>query len=88
MCVCVFFQIRLFGKRKKQDTMPPVPASQSGRHPARAEELGAATPVVDDDVEPVKQLAAMGFSRNQAIAALEAYDYDVPRALNNLLGSQ
>ncbi len=41
-----------------------------------------------DDVEPVKQLIAMGFSRSQAVQALEKYDYDVQRALNNLLGTR
>lgn len=66
--------------------VPPVPASHSA-HPARVEGQGAATPAVDDDVEPVKQLAAMGFSRTQAVAALEAHDYDVQRALNSLLGA-
>jgi epidermal growth factor receptor substrate 15 len=43
---------------------------------------------VEDDVKPVKQLSAMGFSRDQAVAALEAHDYDVQRALNSLLGAQ
>ena len=85
---CVF-QLRLpFGKRKKQDSVPPLPTPQSGTHLPRVEEPSVVTPAVEDDVEPVKQLAAMGFSRHQAIAALEAYDYDVPRALNNLLGGQ
>lgn len=45
-------------------------------------------PGAEDDVEPVKQLSAMGFSRDQAVAALEAHDYDVQRALNSLLGAQ
>ena len=85
----MFFQLRLpFGKRKKQDSVPPLPTPQSGTHLPRVEEPSVVTPAVEDDVEPVKQLAAMGFSRHQAIAALEAYDYDVPRALNNLLGGQ
>lgn len=84
---CVF-QIRLpFGKRKKQDSMPPLPTPQSASHLARVEEPSAVTPAVEDDVVPVKQLAAMGFSRHQAVAALEAHDYDVQRALNSLLGS-
>jgi epidermal growth factor receptor substrate 15 len=43
------------------------------------------TPAVDDDVEPVKVLTAMGFSRGQAVAALEKYGYDVQLALNSLL---
>ena len=45
------------------------------------------TPAVDDDVEPVKQLTSMGFSRTQAVTALEKHGYDVQRALNSLLGA-
>lgn len=45
------------------------------------------TPTGDDDVESVKQLIAMGFSRTQAVDALEKYGYDVQKALNNLLGA-
>ena len=41
-----------------------------------------------EDAEGVKQLTAMGFSRSQAVGALEKYGYDVPRALNSLLGTQ
>lgn len=51
-----------------------------------AEEPRSTTPASDDDVEPVKQLTAMGFSRTQAVTALEKYAYDVPRALNSLIG--
>jgi len=40
---------------------------------------------VDDDVEAVKQLTSMGFSRSQAVEALEKYGYDVQLALNALL---
>ena len=47
---------------------------------------GNATPAVDDDVDAVKTLCNMGFSRTQAVTALEQYDYDVQRALNSLLG--
>ncbi|KAK0445420.1 hypothetical protein EV421DRAFT_318163 [Armillaria borealis] len=76
--------IRLpFGKKKKQEAMAPPP-SQFLTPPA--EEPRSTTPASDDDVEPVKQLTAMGFSRTQAVAALEKYAYDVPRALNSLLG--
>jgi len=46
------------------------------------------TPAADDDVEAVKQITAMGFSRGQAVEALEKYAYDVQRALNSLLGPQ
>jgi epidermal growth factor receptor substrate 15 len=41
----------------------------------------------DEDVEPVKQLTGMGFSRTQAVDALERNGYDVQKALNNLLGA-
>jgi len=44
-----------------------------------------ATPASEDDVEAVKQLTAMGFTRSQAVDALEKYGYDVPKALNSLL---
>ena len=40
----------------------------------------------EDDIEAVKQLCQMGFSRGQAVTALEKYGYDVQRALNSLLG--
>ncbi|KAG2158062.1 uncharacterized protein EDB93DRAFT_1199797 [Suillus bovinus] len=80
--------IRLpFGKRKKQDSVPPIPPSNLSQNVTVVEEPRV-TPGVEDDVEPVKQLSAMGFSRTQAVAALEAFDYDVPRALNSLLGAQ
>ncbi len=45
------------------------------------------TPAVEDDVEAVKTLCGMGFSRTQAVAALEEHGYDVQRALNSLLGA-
>ena len=43
------------------------------------------TPAAEDDVGPVKQLCGMGFTRHQAVEALEKHDYDVQRALNSLL---
>lgn len=80
--------IRLpFGKKKKQDSVPPIPPSNLSQNVTVMEEPRV-TPGVEDDVEPVKQLSAMGFSRTQAVAALEAHDYDVQRALNSLLGAQ
>lgn len=48
----------------------------------------ATTPANDDDMESVKQLTAMGFSRGQTIEALEKYNYNVSKALNSLLGSR
>lgn len=44
------------------------------------------TPPADDDIEAVKTLCGMGFSRTQAVTALERHGYDVQRALNSLLG--
>lgn len=44
------------------------------------------TPAVDDDIDAVKQLCSMGFSRTQAVMALENHGYDMQRALNSLLG--
>jgi epidermal growth factor receptor substrate 15 len=49
--------------------------------------MRATSPAVDDDVEPVKQLCGMGFSRGQAVAALEANSYDFQKALNSLLST-
>ncbi|KAF9532422.1 hypothetical protein CPB83DRAFT_807813 [Crepidotus variabilis] len=81
-------QLRLpFGKKKKQQEPMPPPPSQLLTPPM--EESGRVrTPGGEDDVEPVKQLTAMGFSRGQAVEALEKYDYDVQRALNSLLGAR
>ncbi|KAL1746995.1 hypothetical protein HDZ31DRAFT_32999 [Schizophyllum fasciatum] len=79
--------IRLpFGKKKKHTAPPePMPAPPSHLSPA-IEEPRNVTPGSEDDVEPVKQLTSMGFSRSQAVSALEAHGYDVQRALNSLLG--
>ncbi|KAG6812761.1 hypothetical protein H0H92_000676 [Tricholoma furcatifolium] len=80
--------IRLpFGKKKKQqaEALPSSPAPHLT--PSREEPTRSLTPAVDGDVEAVKQLSAMGFSRSEAIGALEKYDYDVQRALNSLLGA-
>lgn len=61
----------------------PTPSAHLSPTPEQVERTP--TPATDDDVEPVKQLTAMGFSRGQAVAALEKYGYDVQRALNSLL---
>ncbi|KAI6043018.1 hypothetical protein EDC04DRAFT_2600428 [Pisolithus marmoratus] len=76
-----------FVKKKKHDQAPPLPPSSLSRraNPIR-EQTGP--PGVEDDDESVKQLSAMGFSRDQAVAALEANDYDMQRTLNSLLGAQ
>ncbi|KAH9483828.1 putative calcium-binding protein [Psilocybe cubensis] len=80
--------IRLpFGKKKKHsEPMPAPPAASTHLTPPIEEPQRTATPASEDDVEPVKQLTAMGFSRTQAVDALERYGYDVQKALNSLLG--
>ncbi|KAL4074701.1 hypothetical protein V8B97DRAFT_1951878 [Scleroderma yunnanense] len=76
-----------FGKKKKHDQAPPLPPSSLAHQATPIMEQNG-SPGAEDDVRPVKQLIAMGFSREQAVTALEAYDYDVQRALNSLLGAQ
>ena len=61
-----------------------MPTPQLAQPPARVD---AVTPPANDDVEQVKRLAAMGFNRDQAVAALEANDYDFQKALDGLLGA-
>ncbi|KAI9509957.1 hypothetical protein F5148DRAFT_1183471 [Russula earlei] len=79
--------IRLpFGKKRKtQESLPPSASQHLA--PIVDETVGRASPAVDDDVDLVKQLRSMGFSRQQAVAALEANSYDFSRALNSLLNS-
>ncbi|KAH9951498.1 hypothetical protein B0H21DRAFT_880758 [Amylocystis lapponica] len=73
--------IRLpFGRKKKTHDAPPLPSTLS------QQVVEDPTPAVEDDVEAVKQLCGMGFSRTQAVTALELHGYDVQRALNSLLG--
>ncbi|KAF9459355.1 hypothetical protein BDZ94DRAFT_1268459 [Collybia nuda] len=80
--------IRLpFGKKKKQQHQEPLPIPPSHLLTPTVEEIRSISPAVDDDVEAVKQLTAMGFSRTQAVNALEKYGYDVQKALNSLLGA-
>ncbi|KAI0362741.1 hypothetical protein OH77DRAFT_1515924 [Trametes cingulata] len=75
--------IRLpFGRKKKHHDAPPVPPL------AQQQIVEDPTPAVEDDVEAVKTLCGMGFSRTQAVTALEEHGYDVQRALNSLLGTQ
>ncbi|TFK67886.1 hypothetical protein BDN72DRAFT_888746 [Pluteus cervinus] len=77
--------IRLpFGKRKHkapQEPMPPPPSHL----PVTREEARSGSPALDDDVEGVKQLTSMGFSRSVAVTALETNGYDLQKALNSLL---
>ncbi|KAJ7684745.1 hypothetical protein DFH06DRAFT_969429 [Mycena polygramma] len=78
--------IRLPFGRKKHKQAEPLPSAPSQLlTPPREEAERTTTPALDDDVEAVKQLTAMGFSRTQAVDALEAQGYDVQKALNSLL---
>ena len=70
-----------FGRKKKTHDAPPLPSTL-----AQSQIIEDPTPAVEDDVEAVKQLCGMGFSRTQAVTALELHGYDVQRALNSLLG--
>ncbi|KAJ2931418.1 hypothetical protein H1R20_g5702, partial [Candolleomyces eurysporus] len=80
-----------FGRKKNKDKhQPPEPVPRlpsSHLSPPSEEAERVLTPSVDDDVEAVKQLTSMGFSRTQAVTALEKHGYDMPRALNSLLGT-
>ena len=80
-------QIRLpFGRKKaKTHDREPMPSHLQQSHLVEEPE-GGATPAADDDIDAVKTLCSMGFSRTQAVTALEQHDYDVQRALNSLLG--
>ena len=78
-------QIRLpFGKKKKSleaPKPPPIPSRAPYLSPPQE------NPTESDDVEVVKQLMAMGFTRDEAVIALERSSYDFQRALNSLTGS-
>ena len=64
-----------------------LPSATQHLTPPIEEPRRMSTPLGDEDVQPVKQLTAMGFSRTQAVDALERNGYDVQKALNNLLGA-
>ena len=78
-------QIRLpFGKKKKSleaHKPPPIPSRTAYLSPPQE------NPTEDEDVEVVKQLTAMGFTREEAVAALERSSYDFQRALYSLVSS-
>ena len=79
-------QIRLpFSKKKKsQDSHnpPPIPARGSHLIPPQEYDLPES-----EDVDAVKQLTRMGFTREDAVAALEKSSYHFQRALDSLLGA-
>ena len=79
-------QIRLpFGKKKKsQEAQNPPPIPARGSHLTPPQENAFAE---GEDADVVKQLTAIGFSRDEAVAALERTSYDFQRALNSLTGS-
>lgn len=72
-----------FGKKKNKnpEPMPPPPSTLA----PPIEDIRTKTPASDDDVEAVKQITAMGFSRSQAVEALEKHGYDMRRAIDSLL---
>lgn len=53
--------------------------------PAVPAALKQPTPALDNDSDAVKQITMMGFSRGQAVEALDRYDGHVERALNSLI---
>jgi len=72
-----------FGRKKAKHEAPPLPP------PLTQQQLvEEPTPAAEDDIEAVKQLCGMGFSRTQAVTSLERHGYDVQRALNSLLGER
>jgi len=79
--------IRLpFGRKKKQQQQEPLPATPAQLLTPQEEPFTTVS-AAGEDVEAVKQLVGMGFSRAQAVIALENHGYDVQRALNSLLPS-
>jgi len=64
--------------RGRGGDVPPLPARLVG-------DRGDAP--APDDLDAVKQLHGMGFSRHQAVEALEKHDYNFTAALNSLLAA-
>ncbi|KAJ3557464.1 hypothetical protein NM688_g1456 [Phlebia brevispora] len=77
--------IRLPFGRKKAKQHDPMPSQLSHQLLEEPPFNNGGTPAAEDDIEAVKTLCSMGFSRTQAVSALEQHDYDVQRALNSLL---
>ncbi|KAG8867620.1 hypothetical protein FRC20_005312 [Serendipita sp. 405] len=65
--------------------MPPIPAIPSEYSTERLETPELSTPGEDGDLPALKQLMEYGFSRQEAVDALEATGYSFQRALNKLL---
>ncbi|CAJ0748870.1 9914_t:CDS:2, partial [Entrophospora sp. SA101] len=62
--------------------MPPI------RPPKEVMKLSSPTDVAVDEDNILNQFLNMGFTREQAISALEKYDYDAQNATNYLLDLQ
>ncbi|KAG8920578.1 hypothetical protein FRC01_000688 [Tulasnella sp. 417] len=76
-------------KNKPEKNPPPVPPPrQEASISSYSSSImnSTAAPGPGEDVEGVRAITAMGFSREQAVTALERHGYDVNRALNELLG--
>lgn len=79
-------QIRFpFGKKKNKNANSESAQPAPLLSPPLEDLNRTISPASEDDVEAVKQITAMGFSRSQAVEALEKYAYDVQRATNSLL---
>lgn len=78
-----------YGSYRGQQPTPSAPSQRPSRvaqaGPVTQDVIGSAGP--DDDIAAVRTLVGMGFSRQQAVDALEQNSYDVPAALNKLLGA-
>ncbi|BGP04046.1 hypothetical protein NBRC10513v2_007786 [Rhodotorula toruloides] len=67
-------------------TASPVPQYAPPPGPPPPPKHHSTATAGDEDSDAVKTIKSMGFSREQAIEALEKYDYDVNRAVNSLVG--
>jgi len=82
--------IRFFGRKNKDKAKKGIQLPDSHLSPLgeASQTPSTQTPAADEDTEPLKALCSMGFSRSQALNALEEHNFDVQRALNSLLGAQ
>jgi len=91
--------IRLpFGRKKKQQQQQQQQQNQEVHQTAALQpqllalqeqpELRTVPPSGNEDVQPVKQLIELGFTRTQAVGALERNGYDFQKALDALVDSQ
>jgi len=77
--------------KSDKDPRPPPTHPSSGRRasPSVNSSVLSATdaPAPGEDVEGVRTITAMGFTREQAVNALEKHGYDLNRAIGELLES-